>query len=150
MPILDGLGSTARIRNIESTATTTSPPITSSPPSSSTGAPPPLPSHPSSSSSAIPSSSSSPRVPIFAVSASLVEKHRQSYIDAGFDAWILKPINFSSLALLLRGIVDSDSRRACLYAPGQWEGGGWFSMGDGDSAAAHGPPTSTESGEMGS
>jgi light-regulated signal transduction histidine kinase (bacteriophytochrome)/DNA-binding NarL/FixJ family response regulator len=68
------------------------------------------------------------RVPIIAVSASLVEKGRQSYIDTGFDAWILKPISFSRLTLLLNGIVDPMIREEALYQPGKWEQGGWFDM----------------------
>ncbi len=66
------------------------------------------------------------RIPIFAVSASLVEKDRQKYIDAGFDGWILKPIDFPRLSVLLNGIVEEETRESCLYAPGQWEKGGWF------------------------
>ena len=67
------------------------------------------------------------RVPIFAVSASLVEKERQTYIDAGFDGWILKPIDFKRLSILLKGIVEEDTREQCLYQQGKWEVGGWFS-----------------------
>lgn len=66
------------------------------------------------------------RVPIFAVSASLVERERQKYINAGFDGWILKPIDFKRLSTLLAGIVEDDTRQACLYRAGQWERGGWF------------------------
>ena len=66
------------------------------------------------------------RVPIFAVSASLVEKNRQVYIDAGFDGWILKPIDFTRLAELMLGIVEEKTREKCLYGPGEWERGGWF------------------------
>ncbi|MCJ1450798.1 Light-sensor Protein kinase [Mycoblastus sanguinarius] len=66
------------------------------------------------------------RVPVFAVSASLVEKNRQTYIDAGFDGWILKPIDFKRLSVLLSGIVEKDQRESCLYKPGEWERGGWF------------------------
>ena len=66
------------------------------------------------------------RVPIFAVSASLVEKDRQVYTDAGFDGWILKPIDFKRLTLLMSGIVEEETREACLYEPGEWERGGWF------------------------
>jgi len=65
-------------------------------------------------------------VPIFAVSASLVERERQNYIDAGFDGWILKPIDFKRLNKLLLGIVEDDTRNACLYRQGEWEYGGWF------------------------
>ncbi|KAM0439977.1 hypothetical protein ACHAPT_001077 [Fusarium lateritium] len=66
------------------------------------------------------------RIPIFAVSASLVEREKQTYIDAGFDGWILKPIDFKRLNTLLAGISDVDIRNTCLYEPGQWERGGWF------------------------
>lgn len=68
------------------------------------------------------------RVPIFAVSASLVEKDLSSYLDTGFDGWILKPINFGRLSELLLGIVDSDVRKNNMYQQGktEWERGGWF------------------------
>lgn len=66
------------------------------------------------------------RVPVFAVSASLLERERQTYIDAGFDGWILKPIDFKRLNVLLEGIVDEAKRENCLYKPGEWEKGGWF------------------------
>ena len=66
------------------------------------------------------------RVPILAVSASLEERERQKYVDAGFDGWILKPIDFSRLSGLLRGIVDKATRESCVYTKGQWERGGWF------------------------
>ena len=66
------------------------------------------------------------RVPIFAVSASLVEKSRQVYIDAGFDGWILKPIDFKRLTVIMSGIVEEQTRESCLYEPGEWERGGWF------------------------
>ena len=58
-------------------------------------------------------------VPIFAVSASLLEKDRQNYVDAGFDGWIMKPINFQKIHELLNG-------SPCFYRPGMWEQGGWF------------------------
>lgn len=66
------------------------------------------------------------RVPIIATSASLVEKNLQTYLDAGFDAWILKPISFDRLAELMNAIIDRDIRRDCLYQAGEWEKGGWF------------------------
>ncbi|KAF4995298.1 hypothetical protein FDECE_12849 [Fusarium decemcellulare] len=66
------------------------------------------------------------RISIFAVSASLVEREKQTYIDAGFDGWILKPIDFKRLNTLLAGISDEEVRNTCLYEPGQWERGGWF------------------------
>ncbi|KAI0426255.1 hsp90-like protein [Xylaria sp. FL1042] len=66
------------------------------------------------------------RIPIFAVSASLVEKDRSVYTEAGFDGWILKPIDFKRLNVLLKGITSDDVREECLYQPGEWERGGWF------------------------
>jgi CheY-like chemotaxis protein len=66
------------------------------------------------------------RVPIIAVSASLIEKNRQRYMNAGFDAWILKPISFLRLNELMAAIVDRKIRESCLYQPGDWERGGWF------------------------
>ncbi|KAI9736558.1 MAG: hypothetical protein M1818_006069 [Claussenomyces sp. TS43310] len=66
------------------------------------------------------------RVPVFAVSASLVERERQTYVNAGFDGWVLKPIDFKRLSVLLLGIVDEKIRNESLYVPGEWERGGWF------------------------
>ncbi|KAF3904047.1 Bacteriophytochrome [Arthrobotrys entomopaga] len=66
------------------------------------------------------------RIPIVAVSASLLEKERQTYIDCGFDAWILKPVDFQRLNILMNGIVNPKTRMNCLYTPGEWERGGWF------------------------
>ncbi|CAZ83363.1 unnamed protein product [Tuber melanosporum] len=67
------------------------------------------------------------RVPIFAVSASLAEERRAEYIDFGFDGWILKPVNFGRLKLLLDGIRDPAVRARNAYEPGHWEQGGWLS-----------------------
>ncbi|KAJ9298561.1 hypothetical protein DTO271G3_3528 [Paecilomyces variotii] len=66
------------------------------------------------------------RIPIFAVSASLVEKDRQMYIDSGFDGWIPKPIDFQRINSLLDGVLKDKVRNSCLYEPGLWEKGGWF------------------------
>jgi CheY-like chemotaxis protein len=99
MPIVDGLTSTKMIRSFEK-------------------------SHPGSHLSI--RASGNGRVPIFAVSASLVERERLTYINAGFDGWILKPIDFKRLNILLLGIVKDESRSSCLYKPGEWEKGGWF------------------------
>lgn len=71
--------------------------------------------------------SSHTRVPVFAVSASLRENDRQDYIDCGFDGWIMKPIDFQRVHTLLRGVKSSEDRDACIYQPGMWEQGGWFS-----------------------
>ncbi|QDS71907.1 hypothetical protein FKW77_000358 [Venturia effusa] len=99
MPIVDGLTSTKMIRSYEKTHS----------------------SHKLSQRAAV-----NGRVPVIAVSASLVERERQTYIDAGFDAWILKPISFIRLETLLEGIVNHQVREDCLYTPGKWEAGGWF------------------------
>ncbi|CAO2647624.1 Nn.00g085460.m01.CDS01 [Neocucurbitaria sp. VM-36] len=66
------------------------------------------------------------RIPIIAVSASLLERNRKEYVEAGFDAWILKPISFDRLNKLMAAIVDTNIREECLYQPGEWEKGGWF------------------------
>lgn len=98
MPIVDGLTSTKLIRSFEKT-------------------------HPGSLSKR---ASPNGRCPVIAVSASLLEKELQTYLDAGFDGWILKPIDFKRLSVLLDGIVDRETRASCLYEPGEWERGGWF------------------------
>lgn len=82
------------------------------------------------------------RVPIIAVSASLIEKERQTYIDAGFDGWILKPISFARLKEIMTGIVDRDVRKKNLYEPGRWESGGWFHKARRDVFAADTKPDS--------
>lgn len=99
MPIVDGLTSTKMIRSFEM-------------------------SHPRD--ILAPRATLNGRVPIFAVSASLVEKELRTYIDVGFDGWVLKPIDFKRLGTLLEGIVNDETRQACLYQPGEWERGGWF------------------------
>jgi DNA-binding response OmpR family regulator len=68
------------------------------------------------------------RVPVIAVSASLVESKRRTYINAGFDGWILKPISFERVNELMHGIVHAETRKAALYKPGAWEKGGWFDI----------------------
>ncbi|KAL4735278.1 hypothetical protein BDV11DRAFT_196337 [Aspergillus similis] len=65
-------------------------------------------------------------IPIFAVSASLLEKDVHMYMDIGFDGWIMKPINFGRLNTLLAGIHEERARNDAVYQPGQWEKGGWF------------------------
>ena len=99
MPIVDGLTSTKLIRSFEKT-------------------------HPGQLSRC---ASLNGRIPIIAVSASLIEKDRQLYIDGGFDGWILKPVDFQRLSVLLHAIVEDETRSRCLYRPGEWERGGWFS-----------------------
>lgn len=67
-------------------------------------------------------------LPIFAVSASLMEKDRQLYIDGGFDGWILKPIDFQRANHLLAGVHGNQERQDSIYVPGggTWGKGGWF------------------------
>ena len=115
MPIVDGLTSTKLIRSFEK-------------------------SHPNNLSQR---GALNGRIPIFAVSASLVEKERQTYIDAGFDGWILKPIDIKRLSVLLAGIVEDSTRQNCLYRPGHWEDGGWFCRRQKDVFAADTAPSPT-------
>lgn len=88
------------------------------------------------------------RIPILAVSASLLEKDLSTYVHAGFDGWILKPIDFNRLNVLLSGIVQTETRNRCLYKPGEWERGGWFSATQSDifnaSITASGPTSGAE------
>ncbi|OBZ71696.1 Histidine protein kinase 1 [Grifola frondosa] len=68
------------------------------------------------------------RIPIFAVSASLVERQRDDLHALGMDGWILKPIDFKRLRVILRGVTDPVQREKDIYQPGcSWEIGGWFS-----------------------
>lgn len=114
MPIVDGLTSAKMIRSFEKT-------------------------HPSHQLSA--RAAPNKRVPIIAVSASLVEKDRKVYIQAGFDGWILKPISFHRLREIMNGLLDPETRRQNLYCPGQWEHGGWFDEPQDDAFAADTKPT---------
>jgi len=66
------------------------------------------------------------RIPIIAVSASLSEYRMHEYIDAGFDGWIMKPINFKRLEAIIITIEDEKMREVLLYESGGWEKGGWF------------------------
>ncbi|KAJ5380584.1 uncharacterized protein N7496_003012 [Penicillium cataractarum] len=65
-------------------------------------------------------------VPIFAVSASLLEKDRHTYINSGFDGWIMKPIDFQRIHELLKGVKSTEKRSTCFYRSGMLEQGGWF------------------------
>ena len=65
-------------------------------------------------------------IPVFAVSASLMEKDRQTYINCGLDGWIMKPIDFQRTNVLLEGVKSAEMRNKCIYKPGMWEIGGWF------------------------
>ena len=98
MPIVDGLNSTKMIRQLEKEPNCSFSPI----------------------------AEANNRVPIFAVSASLLEKDMPLYVGAGFDGWVMKPINFNRLNVLLSGLEDQQARSNATYRPGDWENGGWF------------------------
>jgi CheY-like chemotaxis protein len=98
MPIVDGLASTKMIREKEKTSSPALSPI----------------------------AAKYGRIPIIAVSASLVERNKDSYVDAGFDGWILKPVDFKRLETLLAGASEEELRDKEKYVPGEWERGGWF------------------------
>ncbi|KZT19961.1 hypothetical protein NEOLEDRAFT_1076573 [Neolentinus lepideus HHB14362 ss-1] len=67
------------------------------------------------------------RIPIFAVSASLLESQQPTMLKLGIDGWILKPIDFKRLRTILYGVTDLNQRAADLYQPGSnWETGGWL------------------------
>lgn len=67
------------------------------------------------------------RVPIFAVSASLFEHQRDELCELGMDGWILKPIDFKRLDIILKGVTDPVRRELDVYRPGCiWEIGGWL------------------------
>jgi CheY-like chemotaxis protein len=44
------------------------------------------------------------RIPTFAVSASLCEAQWEDMVTRGMDGWMLKPIDFKRLRMILRGI----------------------------------------------
>ncbi|CBQ69596.1 related to phytochrome [Sporisorium reilianum SRZ2] len=68
------------------------------------------------------------RVPILAMSATLVPQMRQEMVDIGMDGWILKPIDFARLGALLKGLLHPEDRVANHWRQGYvWEKGGWLS-----------------------
>lgn len=70
------------------------------------------------------------RIPIFAVSASLKECQREELIRYGMDGWILKPIDFKRMNVILKGVMDPAQRAKDLYFVGcNWEIGGWLTEG---------------------
>lgn len=67
------------------------------------------------------------RVPIFAVSATLTFSMREEMVDIGMSGWILKPVDFSRLSILLRGVSERTKRDGERWTVGKdWEKGGWF------------------------
>lgn len=68
------------------------------------------------------------RVPILALSANpLLEDRRFELLQAGFDGWLLKPIDSRRLERVLEGVTETKGRRDCLFSAAEGErGGGWF------------------------
>ncbi|BEI90223.1 uncharacterized protein CcaverHIS019_0302930 [Cutaneotrichosporon cavernicola] len=97
MPILDGYGAAAAIRELE-----TKNPASGIEPVHIDG-----------------------RLPIFALSASLYEEDRVN-LGTHFDGWLLKPLQFNRLRALLAALIDSEKRVQEIYRPGEWERGGYF------------------------
>jgi len=45
------------------------------------------------------------------------------------DGWILKPIDFKRLAIILQGVTDFSQRECNRYCAGyNWEIGGWLAL----------------------
>ena len=101
MPILNGLEATQRIRELEATKLAKTDRL----------------SH----------SLNGGCIPIFAVSASLMERQREELERVGIDGWILKPIDFRRLHAILCGVTDPVQRLRDEYRVGcSWEIGGWL------------------------
>ncbi|KAI0056404.1 hypothetical protein BV25DRAFT_1814088 [Artomyces pyxidatus] len=80
------------------------------------------------------------RIPIFAVSASLLERQRHELLNIGMDGWILKPIDFKRLGAILHGVTDPLQRQRDEYRVGcSWEQGGWFPRRSNDEPASPAP-----------
>ncbi|KAI9734616.1 MAG: Light-sensor Protein kinase [Cirrosporium novae-zelandiae] len=82
------------------------------------------------------------RVAIFAVSASLFKEKQPMYIEAGFDGWVLKPVDFKRLVELMAGVLDINKRRNSK--PVDFAKGGWFQAPP-KSIGSQPPPKSIES-----
>ncbi|PWN53617.1 hypothetical protein IE53DRAFT_137357 [Violaceomyces palustris] len=68
------------------------------------------------------------RIPIIAVSATLTPEMREEMTSIGMDGWVLKPIDFSRLGSLMKGLLSMDDRRLNQWEPGyHWEMGGFLS-----------------------
>lgn len=67
------------------------------------------------------------RIPIFAVSASLEPVQREYMMSLDMDGWMLKPIDFKRMNIILKGITNPEHRRQEAWEPGfSWEFGGWL------------------------
>ena len=61
------------------------------------------------------------------VSATLTFSMREEMVDIGMSGWILKPVDFSRLSILLRGVSERTKRDGERWTVGKdWEKGGWF------------------------
>jgi CheY-like chemotaxis protein len=98
MPLLDGFQATERIRQSEAQKVAASPP----------------------------SSDSQLPIPIIAISASLEEPCKDEYSRKGVDGWMLKPVNFRRLDMMVRGIHDTGLRDIFLSSEVTWGQGGWL------------------------
>ncbi|OCL13680.1 phytochrome-like protein [Glonium stellatum] len=67
------------------------------------------------------------RIPIFAVSASLNSDGGGNLMETGFDGWLLKPIDFQRLGVILSGARRTEARKIGLYKEVEFVQGGWFS-----------------------
>lgn len=65
------------------------------------------------------------RIPILAVSATLLESQRIE-LGVDFDGWMLKPIDFKRMLHILLGISEPEKRNEDGYQRGRWERGGWL------------------------
>ena len=65
------------------------------------------------------------RIAIFAVSASLYESDRGN-LARDFDGWLLKPLDFSRVRVMLAALEDPQKRTQELYQQGHWERGGYL------------------------
>lgn len=98
MPVVDGLASIKLIRSLERAA--------------------PLPSR---------VAQSFGRVPVFVISGMLrCGDSERTYVDAGFDGWMPKPVDMRKLGTYLAGAFDPAARRQGLYDPNHFAVGGWF------------------------
>lgn len=68
------------------------------------------------------------RIPIFAVSANLSLHTQESLEEAGFDGWLPKPVDFTRLAVILRGTFSDLLREEGRYTPSDTRAGGWFKV----------------------
>jgi hypothetical protein len=66
------------------------------------------------------------RLPIFAVSSSLDQHTKEELLEAGFDGWLSKPIDFQRLDIILKGAKCKRSREEGQNRTEDFKAGGWF------------------------